>query len=103
VDGVNCVQLGGHENYCCNFDEDVFSDEATDKKILPVQKDFTTWVSCPAASSRLSTVKFNSHEELQSRRSGFDSETTILRSQDFFKGGAEIMEAKAMKSKNCLW
>jgi len=25
------------------------------------------------------------------------------RSQDFSKGGTEIMEAKAMKRKNCLW
>ena len=24
------------------------------------------------------------------------------RSQDFFKGGAEVMEAKALKKKNCL-
>ena len=25
------------------------------------------------------------------------------RSQDFSKGGAEVMEAKALKRKNCLW
>jgi len=25
------------------------------------------------------------------------------RSQDFSKGGAEVMEAKALKKKNCLW
>jgi len=25
------------------------------------------------------------------------------RSQDFSKGGAEVMEANALKKKNCLW